>query len=223
MTIHILHLYYDLMNLYGEIGNIKALKKSLEDLSIKVIIDKLSINDEIHFNKYDLVYIGSGTESNKLMVLNDILKYRKEIKEYIESGKYFISTGNSYELFGKSIDNNEALNIFDYTSNKLGVRLVGDKIVTCDFINKKILGFINSGSIIKDNKNTMFNDEGIHYKNFFGTYLLGPILIRNPLLNKYIILNLIKSKNSKFKLKKLDFKYEELAYNEYMNTYHKED
>ena len=48
MTIRIAHLYYDIMNLYGEIGNIKVLRYHLEEQGIKVIIDNLSINDEIY-------------------------------------------------------------------------------------------------------------------------------------------------------------------------------
>ena len=101
MIIHIAHLYYDLMNLYGENGNIKALIYALKSQNIKVNLDKLTINDEIDFNKYDLIYIGCGTESNELIVLNDILKYKKDIKKYIENNKFILATGNSFELFGK--------------------------------------------------------------------------------------------------------------------------
>lgn len=36
MKITILYLYYDLLNLYGESGNVKVLKKSLESLDIDV-------------------------------------------------------------------------------------------------------------------------------------------------------------------------------------------
>ena len=57
MTVYIGHLYYDLMNLYGEIGNIKALKYSLENAGVKVVIDNLYINDDIDFSKYDILYI----------------------------------------------------------------------------------------------------------------------------------------------------------------------
>ena len=39
MKINILHLYYDLMNLYGENGNVLCLKKYLENQNIDVTID----------------------------------------------------------------------------------------------------------------------------------------------------------------------------------------
>ena len=64
MTVYIAHLYYDLMNLYGENGNIKSIKYLLESQKIKVIIDNISLNDNIDFNKYDLIVIGCGTYNN---------------------------------------------------------------------------------------------------------------------------------------------------------------
>ena len=74
-TFKIAHLYYDLMNLYGENGNIRYLKNRLEEQDINVEVSFLSIEDEIDFNKYDMYYIGSGSEENQLLVLNDLLKY----------------------------------------------------------------------------------------------------------------------------------------------------
>ena len=55
MTIRVAHLYYDLMNLYGEIGNLKVIEYQLKKQKINVIIDKLSLNDKIEFEKYDLI------------------------------------------------------------------------------------------------------------------------------------------------------------------------
>ncbi|HOO67951.1 MAG TPA: hypothetical protein PLC53_01120 [Bacilli bacterium] len=237
MTIYIAHLYYDLMNLYGEIGNVMVLERLLKDQGIKVIIDKLTVNDKIDFNKYDLIYIGAGTEDNQLIVLRDIIKYKNKIKEYIEKNKFFISTGNSYELFGKSIYNNgkhSGIGIFDYNVKQNDKRLVGDTIVKCKFINENIIGFQNQIGVINDNNNPMFEvlrgigsyknskNEGINYKNFYGTYLLGPILARNPKLSKYIISELIRLKDIKFKLKKFDLNIEQRAHDFYIETYHSE-
>lgn len=61
----ILHLYYDLMNLYGEYGNVVVLVKHLEDQGEEVIVDKKTIGDQIDFTQYDFIYCGSGTEKIK--------------------------------------------------------------------------------------------------------------------------------------------------------------
>ncbi len=223
MTVYIAHLYYDLMNLYGEVGNIKALKYALESEKVKVEIDKLTVLDDIDFSKYDIIYIGSGAENNQLLVLEDIKKYKDEIKKYIESNKFIIATGNSIELFGKSISNNSALNIFNYTSKQIDKRIVSDVIIKMKNVKDNVIGFQNRGSIIEGNDNPLFIDDanlGVNYKNFYGTYILGPILARNPELNKYLVSKILKMKNNKFKVKNIDLKLEKKAYKSYLETYH---
>lgn len=225
MTIFIAHLYYDLMNLYGESGNIKALKYSLKKQNAKVVVDNVTIGDDIDFNKYDVVYIGSGTESNQLIVLNDLMKYKIEIKKYIEEDKIIISTGNSIELFGKSINENKALNIFDYSSKSVDKRIVGDVIVPMKNVKDDVIGFQNRGSVIENSNYPMFESDGslgVNYKNFYGTYILGPILVRNPELNKYFVNKILKSKNKNFKFKRFDLKLDKTAYMKYLETYYSE-
>lgn len=222
MTIYIGHLYYDLMNLYGENGNIKSIKYLLESQKIKVIIDNISLNDNIDFNKYDLIVIGCGTYNNLKLSLNHLKKYKKDINEYIESNKFILATGNSIELFGQKINDIEALKIFNYNSKKLDKRIVGDCITTTNLIKTKIIGFQNRESYIDEITNNLFKDKdiGIKYKNFYGTYLLGPILIRNPEFAKYFVNELIKRKNKNYKIKKYDLSLEKKAYNEYFKTYY---
>ena len=111
MNIKIAHLYYDLMNLYGESGNVKALKMQLECQEIKTTVKFLTIDDDLKFKDYDVVYIGSGTENNQKIVLNHLLKYKKDIEDAIESGVHFICTGNSLELFGNHIEDEMVKNI----------------------------------------------------------------------------------------------------------------
>ena len=88
--IKIAHLYYDLMNLYGENGNVRYLLDRLEKQNIDVSLYFLSIGDKIDFDKYDFYYMGTGSEENKLIVLEDIIKYKKQIKTAILNGKFFL-------------------------------------------------------------------------------------------------------------------------------------
>ncbi|HPZ24042.1 MAG TPA: hypothetical protein PLC25_04300, partial [Bacilli bacterium] len=85
-TIKVLHLYYDLMNLSGDSGNLTAIIEGLKKQNVKYTVDYLSINNKIKFNKYDIVYIGHGSTPNQEIVRKDILKYKKDINEYIKSG-----------------------------------------------------------------------------------------------------------------------------------------
>lgn len=221
-TIKIAHLYYDLMNYYGEQGNVLALKTAIEYAGFKVNVKALSVDDEIDFEKYDIFYMGMGTKRNQEIVRKDILKYKDKIGNVIDK-KMFIMTGNSYELFGKKIDDKKCLGIFNFES-KTTDRIVGEQVFKSDIVKETIIGFQNrfSSNNIKDDylfeviKGTG-NDpeskvEGIHKNNFFGTYLLGPILIRNPYfkdaLLKYIGID-------KVNTKLVDYK----AYHEYLKNF----
>ena len=103
MKINILCLYYDLMNLYGDTGNLKIIEHHLDKLKIDYTTDYLSIDDEINFSKYDLVLIGSGTEDNRFICLNHLLKYKKDIEKAISNNNFFLITGNALAMFGKKI------------------------------------------------------------------------------------------------------------------------
>ena len=199
MTIRIAHLYYDIMNLYGEIGNIKVLRYHLEEQGIKVIIDNLSINDEMDFNKYDLLYMGCGTKDSMLNALNDLRRYKDDLKKYIEDYKYVLFTGNSIDILSKTI----------FTD------------IEIEGLND-IVGFQNRETIIENNKYPIFTslDLGTHYKNFYGTYIIGPILARNPMFLEHFIKELVTSKNKKFKFKKFDLQLDKKARKSYMETYH---
>lgn len=219
MEITIGHLYYDLMNLYGEIGNIKVLTYHLKNQGIKVNIKNLSIDDNINFDELDLIYIGSGTNNNQLLVLNDILKYKEDIHKYYNNNKFFLITGNAIELFGEKIidiDNNihEGLKLFDYYTKENKKRIVNEVYIPSLFTKENILGFNNHfGSIYKDN--IKLDNKFIFNNNFYGTYTLG-LLPRNPSFTKYFIKQLIINKNKKFKIKDFNFKLDKKAYTDFI-------
>lgn len=237
-TIKIAHLYYDLMNLYGENGNVRYLKKKIEDQNIEVKVYFLSVDDKIDFNKYDIYYIGTGSEDNQKIVINDIMKYKDDIKKAVENNKYFISTGNSLEIFGKEIWNNdkkiETLNIFPYVANNDDIRIVGEQYYKCNFIKEHIIGFQNRYCNLNNLDNTLFDvingtgyninikKEGFRYNNFIGTYLLGPLLVRNPYLCDYIIKDIFNNLNIKYsKPNYNDTDYK--AYHMYIKNFYEEE
>lgn len=236
MDVKIANLYYDLMNLYGDQGNINVLVKAFEYQGINVELTKLSIDDDIDFDNYDIFVISTGTENNQKIVLNHLIKYKDKIKSAIENNKFFLCTGNSIELFGKTIsDKNkkyEALNIFEYNTIYNGDRIVCESLFKCSLINDYVLGFQNQGGSISDYEFNLFEvtegigsyrgskKEGIHYKNFFGTYLIGPILVRNPKFLEKFVIDVILEKNSNYRYKKFNFDLEIEAYENFIKLYH---
>lgn len=86
----ILHLYHDIMNLYGEYANVSALERMLEKSGVKFTTDRLTLFDNADLGDYDFIYIGSGTEKNQRLVLQDFKKYKDFLVEYINSGKVIL-------------------------------------------------------------------------------------------------------------------------------------
>lgn len=237
--ITIAHLYYDLLNLYGENGNIKALKKAFEDQGVKVKICFVTLDDELDFKNYDLVYMGAGTEENQNLILPHLLKYKDIIKEEIEGGKFYFITGNAINLFGSYIIDSKdkkknTLNVFRFYSKEEIFRMKDECIMKCSFLKSSVIGFQNQQTVMKDNNKHLFevvkgvgsypksNNEGILYKNFYGTYVIGPILVRNPELLEYLVKKVINSKFDKFKFKKFDLKLDRLAYNNFNKIFNKD-
>lgn len=239
MKITIGHLFYDLLNLYGESGNVTALKKALETQGIDAEIRNLSL-DNVPWNLEDLdiLYVGAGTEYNQLLALDSLMKYKDEINQMVITNKYIIATGNSIELFGKNIkQNNEkvhALGLFDYTTERTEKRIVSECVFNFDEIEDKILGFENHQGKILGVTSPLFTVEkgfssdltsqceGYIHNNFFGTYLLGPILVRNPKLLEKICKEIILAKDSNFEFKEFDFEIEQKAHDKFLKKYDKD-
>lgn len=231
--IKIAHLYYDIMNLYGESGNILALERAFNDQDMFVETTNLSIGDKIDFNKYDIYYIGCGTEDSQKLVIDDLIKYKDKFKNAIENGKYIILTGNSYELLGKYIEKNneeqiETLGLFDFYTKELDKRIIGEEVLECSFFKEPIIGFQNRQCVLNNKDNHLFevinghadnyksHNEGIHYKNLYATYNLGPLLIRNPILKNYIVKEVLDSKDIMYVDKST---IDEKAYNEFVKNF----
>lgn len=239
MKIIIGYLFHDLLNLYGENGNVMALENAFKQQNIQVEVRNLSLNNESwKLDDLDILYIGAGTELNQMLALNTLLKYKDDINQMIINNRFIISTGNSIELFGKAIkeDNKqiEALGVFDYIAERTEKRVVSECVFKCDVITDKILGFENRQGIITGIAEPLFtvekgyssdlksNVEGIKLNNFYGTYLLGPLLVRNPELLEMFCKDVILSKDKNFEFNSFDFELEQKAHNKFLQKYDKD-
>lgn len=235
MKITIGHLFYDILNLYGESGNISALKYALKKQGVEVEIKELSLNDELYLGDLDLVYMGAGTEENQMLALNYLKKYLPYISQEVLGGKFFLVTGNSVELFGTHIQDGEnkieTLGIFHYFTERTKERLVSECVFKHKKVDDLILGFENHQGILRKVSLPMFEVikgygsekdtgvEGFKHNSFRGTYLLGPILARNPKLLEYFIHELISRKDKNFEFKSLDLEIAQMAHDKFMDKY----
>lgn len=184
--VKILHLYYDLMNLYGEYGNIVVLCDQLKKNNIDYQLDKYSIGDKFTFDDYDFIYCGSGTENKTEMALKDFISRKESFIKALNNNKHIVFTGSSIYLLG-----NEGIGVFDYSVNKSINRICGDVICECDDY-KNIIGYINTSytlskysyiyvkNIKSDKTLNDYKALGFKKNNLFTINITGPLLIKNP-------------------------------------------
>ena len=222
----LLHLYHDVMNLYGEYGNILMLTRMLEKNGIVCELDRLSIEDKVEVQNYDFIYMGSGTERNQKQVLTHMKLLKEELQNYIEAGKVLLMTGNSFELLGKQIMDAsgtkwEGLGIFPFEVREQNrTRNTADAVFTMEELEHPLVGFINKCSTIEGVDIPLFKvemglgntgqggREGVRFHNFFGTHLTGPLLVKNP----YFLIYLASVLCKKAPLDSSWMEYEKAAY-----------
>ncbi len=227
MEINICHLYPDLLNVYGDIGNILILKHRAEKRGINVIIRNVSIGDAFNPEDFDIVFFGGGQDYEQSIVSKDLVETKKQgITDYIESGKVFICICGGYQLLGKTYETStgeslEGLGILDIYTKASNERLIGNSIIYNEFFNETYVGFENhSGkTYIGDLKplgivkygfgnNGEDKKEGCVYKNTFCTYFHGSLLSKNPELTDRLLSLAIKNKYDEVELSPLNDSFE---------------
>ncbi len=196
-------LFPEFCNLYGDMYNMKYLKMCIPEAEFI----ETALEEEPKFVKEDvnLIYLGPMTENTQEKVIKKLLPYKERIIELIEKNVVFLFTGNALEILGKYIENEEeskieGLGIFDvyakrdmmhrHNSYLIGkyedIEIIGFKSqFTMMYGNNLETPFIEVEKGIGINKQSKI--EGIKKNNFIGTYLIGPMLILNPLFTQKVL------------------------------------
>jgi CobQ-like glutamine amidotransferase family enzyme len=235
--LNICHLYPELLNLYGDIGNVISLRKRAEWRGITVNIINITLEDSFIPENYDIVFMGGSQDYEWEIIKNDFLKLKgSEIKNAIENNRIFFCMCGSYQLLGnyyKRMNGEELkfLGAIDLWAEEGGKRIAGNIVFKCEFLasknyDGKVVGFeshtgktylgqgVNPlGSVIKGfGNNGEDNSEGIVYKNVYCTNSWGSLLPQNPALADHLIETALKQKYLNFScLDCLNDELEELA------------
>lgn len=232
MKIKILHLYPDLLNLYGDKGNIECMRKRLEWRGIKAEVVQYNYEDTgFDLSDVDIVFIGGGSDREQKIVCSKLLEHKAELIDYVEHNGSLVAVCGGYQLLGKyyklADETIEGLGILDIYTDQGKKRLISNIVLEADFLDRKIVGFENHGGrtyigkhkplgkVIYGNGNSdNAGVEGVVYKNVVATYLHGPLFPKNPALCDYVLTNAIKKKYPDFgKLAPLDDELENVANN----------
>ena len=195
MKCKLLHIYDDVMNLYGEYANVAVLARYLKDLGHEVSIDTLSLYEKKDISGYDFYFMGAGTERKQKLALSQLTEYRDALRAACETGRVMLFTGNSFELLGKTVTDAkgqtyEGLALDEFTTVESTRRIVGDVLAELD--GQEVVGFMNKCSRTAGVTTPLFRltmgfgnevdrgAEGWRKNNCFGTHLTGPLLVKNP-------------------------------------------
>ena len=210
----IAHLYGNLMNTYGDNGNILMLKYVAEKLGARVQVDIVSLEDEFDKDYYDLAFFGGGQDYEQTIVARDLPAKKDSLEEFINHDGVVLAICGGFQLLGQyyieaSGRRIEGLGIMGhYTLNQKNNRYIGDIKIYNDEFDETYYGFENHqgrtflsedekplGRIIYGNGNNKEDQsEGVHYKNVFGSYFHGPILSRNTNLAYRLVTTALKNK-----------------------------
>jgi len=214
IELNVCHLYGDLLNTYGDNGNLLMLKHRAKKRGVQFNIEIVSLNDPFDADKYDLVFFGGGQDFEQRIVSKDIQAKKEAITEYIENDGVTVGICGGFQLLGhyyvdaagNRINGIGALN--HYTLNQDDNRFIGDIVIKNDEFGETYKGFENHngrtflGEGVKPlgvvetgyGNNGEDKTEGAHYKQTYCSYFHGPLLVRNTTLTDRILKEAVKKR-----------------------------
>ncbi len=232
MDLKICHLYPDVLNLYGDRGNILCMEKRLRWRGIGVTTREVPIGQRLDASGYDLFFIGGGQDFEQEVLLEDLRGEKTAaLKAAIEDGKTFLAICGGYQMLGsyyktwdgRQCDFTGALDLYTVGQKE---RMIGNYVFTCEELGVNVVGFENHsgktylgpgvrplGKVLAGKGNNGEDGgEGARYRNVFATYSHGCLLPKNPALCDHILKTALETKYGGVELAPLDDALEQSAH-----------
>ena len=236
MELNILHLYPDVLNLYGDNGNIRCMTRRLQWRGIGCQVKKLPIGETAPLSDYDLVFVGGGQDFEQQALLEDLHRGKAaEIRAAVADGLPFLAICGGYQLLGSYYETwdghrYEFTGALDYWTVGSRTRLTGNYSFRCEpsaggslvvgFENHSGKTWLGSGTQPLGHVLTGFGNngedrtEGVHMYNVFGTYSHGPLLPKNPEFCDFLLQTALERKYGHAELRPLNDQAEQRAHDE---------
>ncbi len=237
LTIH--HLYADMMNLYGDRGNVISIAKRCEWRGIPVEVVDVGLGEPIRPTGCDLFLFGGGQDREQTLLVGDLSgKKGEDLRSIVEDGGVVLGVCGGYQLMGHYYETPEGeklpgIGVFDLHTEPRKPdqeRLIGNVLVRLrgpeDDEVREIVGFENHGGrtylgdgveplgevVVGFGNNGEDGTEGARRLNAYGTYLHGSLLPKNPWLTDQLVLNALHRVDESFELEPLDDAAEKTAF-----------
>jgi len=229
LKLSLAHLYPELLNIYGDFGNVLTIKNRCEWRGIEVEITQVNVGDEIDPEKFDFYFIGGGQDKQQIEVSRELQVRKEALHQAMNSNAVFLGICGGYQLFGHYYQPHSGsrllgiglLDAYTVAGNK---RFIGNVTAKTEFVSPRTLvGFENHSGLtylqgetkslamveIGAGNNNEDKTEGARFKNVFGTYLHGSFLPKNTHFADLLIkLALEKRYGGNIELEKLDDEFE---------------
>jgi CobQ-like glutamine amidotransferase family enzyme len=208
VELRVAHLYPDVMNIYGDRGNVIALRYRCEARGIGFVLGEVNIGDPFEPDAFDLVLIGGGQDREQRRIADDLVARGAAIRDAVDDGLAVLAVCGGFQLFGHRYIDHEGgvipgISVFDLETRHPGPvadRCIGN--VVLETANGLVVGFENHGGRtylapgqapfgrVKSGSGNNHEDgtEGARRRNAIGTYLHGSLLPKNPGLADELIL-----------------------------------
>jgi CobQ-like glutamine amidotransferase family enzyme len=234
-TLRLVHLYPDLMNVYGDRGNVLALVRRAQWRGFQVEVREVGVGDTLDPRDVDLIFFGGGQDREQTVVSEDFVAQKGEaVKQGVEDGAALLSVCGGYQLLGASyttVDGQQlpGAGLFDVRSLPGPKRHIGNVLVETDlgghprtlvgFENHSGRTYLGSGvkplgrTVVGAGNNGEDHTEGAVYKGAIGCYLHGSLLPKNPWLADHLLATALRHATGEpVDLKPLDDRLEEDAH-----------
>ncbi len=233
MQLNIAFLYADLMNIYGDRGNIITLQQRCQWRGIAVTVDSPTVGDPLDTEKYDLYFFGGGQDQQQVAVSADLQRGGKgeRLAVALRDGAACLSVCGGYQLLGHYYQPHQGAQLpgigyFNATSRAEADRYIGNVVVESELFGT-LVGFENHSArtylqdetikplgrvVVGKGNNGRDRLEGAVYQNSIGCYLHGSVLPKNPALADWLIERALHRRYGAVQLEPLADSVERLAH-----------
>ena len=222
-------MYPDLLNSYGDAGNVAILTHRLAARGFKANVHPVSVKDKFEPDAYDIVLLGGGQFHEQSVVAEDLMRDKgAALKDYVHAGKVALLICGGYQLAGEYYvddkgEREDGLGILPIYSTSGDVRLIGNIVVEAEngelytgfenHLGKTYIGDLQPlGRVVNGfGNNGEDGYEGCVFKNTYATYMHGPLLSKNPEIADRMIETAFKLRGEDVKLEPIDDEWERLA------------
>ncbi|MBX9032465.1 MurT ligase domain-containing protein [Gordonibacter massiliensis (ex Traore et al. 2017)] len=200
----IAHLFPDLLNLYGDGGNVKVLERRALDRGVSVEVLRVNHGEHVDLTGVDLVFLGGGPDREQRLASEGLMGMRDDLRAYVEDDGVLLAICGGYQILGHEWLLGEevvrGLGLVDMTTERAhggsGNRLIGNIVLRSPLATRPVVGYENHagrthlgagveafGEVASSTGHGNNDDDkrdGVLYRNVVGTYLHGPLLPKNP-------------------------------------------